>query len=61
MGFAHTEAIKTDGTLWSWGWNSSGQLGLGDTTNRSSPVQVGSSTTWLSVVGGQDFTTALLY
>jgi alpha-tubulin suppressor-like RCC1 family protein len=39
-------AIKTDGTLWSWGLNGSGQLGLGDTTNRSSPVQVGSLTDW---------------
>ena len=40
-------ALKTDGTLWSWGTNVSyGRLGLGDVTNRSSPVQVGSLTTW---------------
>ena len=37
---------KTDGTLWTWGSNSVGQLGLGDTANRSSPVQVGALTTW---------------
>jgi len=42
----HMTAIKTDGTLWAWGSNSVGQLGLGDRTNRSSPVQVGSLTTW---------------
>jgi alpha-tubulin suppressor-like RCC1 family protein len=45
-------AIKTDGTLWSWGRNSYGQLGLGDTLNRSSPTQVGSLTTWATVANG---------
>ena len=39
-------AVKTDGTMWSWGNNTSGQLGLGDRTSRSSPVQIGSLTTW---------------
>lgn len=44
-------AIKTDGTLWSWGNNGEQQLaqGLNDTINRSSPVQVGSLTTWSDV------------
>jgi len=42
-------AIKSDGTLWSWGYNSYGQLGINTSTNISSPNQVGSSTTWLSV------------
>jgi alpha-tubulin suppressor-like RCC1 family protein len=39
-------AIKTDGTLWTWGNNSAGQLGLGNTTNYSSPKQVGASSDW---------------
>ena len=47
-------AIKTDGTLWSWGKNAHGQLGQGDTVNRSSPVQVGALTTWASFTGGRD-------
>ena len=34
----HTVAIKSDGTLWVWGKNTSGQLGVNDTTNRSTPV-----------------------
>lgn len=38
--------IKTDGTLWAWGNNADGQLGQGNTTNRSSPVQIGSNTNW---------------
>jgi alpha-tubulin suppressor-like RCC1 family protein len=35
----HTCAVKTDGTLWCWGLNSSGQLGDGTTTSRYTPVQ----------------------
>jgi alpha-tubulin suppressor-like RCC1 family protein len=41
-------ATKTDGTLWGWGANEIGQLGIGNTTNRSSPVQIGSLTSWSS-------------
>jgi len=33
-------ATKTDGTLWSWGNNPSGGLGLNDTVSRSSPTQI---------------------
>ena len=42
-------AVKTDGTLWSWGKNSSGSLGQGNQTQYSSPVQV-PGTTWTRVV-----------
>jgi len=38
-------AIRSDGTLWAWGENSSGQLGLGDNVSRSIPTQVGTQTT----------------
>ena len=34
-----TTAIKTDGTLWVWGYNQAGILGTGTTTSVSSPVQ----------------------
>jgi alpha-tubulin suppressor-like RCC1 family protein len=47
-----TLAIKTDGTLWAWGRNLNGKLGLGNTTNYSSPKQVGTLTTWATVAGG---------
>jgi len=45
-GAFHSLAVKTDGTMWSWGQNISGRLGLGDTVSRSSPVQIGSLTDW---------------
>lgn len=57
-GLGHCIAVKYDGTLWSWGRNgagfssSSGQLGLGDTVARSSPVQVGALTNWSDVFAG---------
>jgi len=50
--------IKTDGTLWSWGLNDKGQLGLGDIVDRDSPVQVGAGTAWTSVAAGTDFSMA---
>jgi alpha-tubulin suppressor-like RCC1 family protein len=42
----HSIAIKTDGTIWAFGNNSAGQLGTGNTTSLSSPVQIGSLTNW---------------
>lgn len=42
-------AIKSDGTLWAWGKNESGQLGLNDLIDRSSPTQVGTNTNWSKI------------
>ncbi len=36
----HALALRSDGTVWSWGFNDRGQLGDGTTTNRLTPVQV---------------------
>jgi alpha-tubulin suppressor-like RCC1 family protein len=36
----HSLALKSDGTVWAWGYNKDGQLGDGSNTDRSSPVQV---------------------
>jgi len=52
-GANHTMAVKTDGTMWAWGQGYFGQTGLNIgfiNTYRSSPVQVGSLTTWSKVV-----------
>ncbi len=37
----HTLAMKQGGSLWAWGLNRFGQLGLGDTTDRHIPTEVG--------------------
>jgi alpha-tubulin suppressor-like RCC1 family protein len=42
-------AIKTNGTLWAWGYNVDGQLSLNDRVARSSPTQVGAGTSWANV------------
>jgi alpha-tubulin suppressor-like RCC1 family protein len=49
-GYQHSHAIKTDGTLWSWGSNNVGRLGDGTLVNKSSPVQIGSLTDWDSII-----------
>ncbi len=38
-GIAYSIALKTDGTIWAWGRNDSGQLGDGTTTDRNTPAQ----------------------
>ena len=46
-----TYGIKTDGTLWVWGENGYGELGVNSRTEYSSPVQV-PGTTWKEVSAG---------
>jgi len=58
-GGAHACGIQQDGSLWCWGANESGQLGLGDTTDRSVPTQVGTRLDWASVAAGSSHTCAL--
>jgi alpha-tubulin suppressor-like RCC1 family protein len=60
-GYTFNAAIKTDGTIWSWGANSTGQLGLGNITPYSSPKQVGSLTNWLSISAGYYTVLATIY
>jgi alpha-tubulin suppressor-like RCC1 family protein len=52
----HFVAVKSDGTLWAWGSNTQGQLGLGDTANRSVPTQIGNKTNWTSADAGYGYT-----
>jgi alpha-tubulin suppressor-like RCC1 family protein len=56
----HTAAIKTDGTLWTWGTGSTGQLGDNTTTNRSTPVTTfAGGTNWKQVACGSAHTAAI--
>jgi hypothetical protein len=58
-GVCHTVAIKTDGTLWAWGYNDFGELGIGTQDDSAVPVQVGTETDWASVATGENHTVAL--
>jgi alpha-tubulin suppressor-like RCC1 family protein len=59
----YTAAIKTDGTLWTWGRNYSGQLGInvaGATTGRTTPVTTFSGgTNWKQVACGSQHIAAI--
>ena len=48
-----------NGAIWSWGKNANGQLGLGNTTYYSSPMQIGALTTWTAVTTGEQFKGAI--
>jgi alpha-tubulin suppressor-like RCC1 family protein len=53
LGSSHSSAIKTDGTLWLWGFGSSGRLGTNNLISQSSPVQtISGGTNWCSVSAG---------
>jgi alpha-tubulin suppressor-like RCC1 family protein len=58
VGSLHCAAVKTDGTLWTWGANSFGQLGTTNVISRSSPVQVGALTNWYRASAGGSHTVA---
>ena len=61
MGGANQTAysIRTDGTLWAWGRNTQGELGINEDENhRSSPIQI-PGTTWSYVTGGREEVMAL--
>jgi hypothetical protein len=56
VGFAFVCATRTDGTLWCWGSNDSGQLGnptnAGSPAANPAPTQVGTATDWALVRAG---------
>jgi len=64
-GWSHSVALKSDGTLWAWGSNGTGQLGhtsletCGGNPCSLSPGQVGTDTDWVSITAGPSHTMAL--
>lgn len=58
-GGKHSAAIDTDGHLWTAGWNGKGQLGTGDTDNRTTWTETASDRTFTDVACGNDFTLAI--
>jgi alpha-tubulin suppressor-like RCC1 family protein len=51
-GSDHSLAVRADGTVAAWGSNGSGQLGLGDTTQRTSPTTIAALTGVAAVSAG---------
>ncbi|HEV2764537.1 MAG TPA: S8 family serine peptidase, partial [Pyrinomonadaceae bacterium] len=60
-GSAHGLALRSDGTVWSWGWNGVGELGLGDRdeTAHVAPVRVRGLSNVLAVAAGNGTSMAL--
>jgi alpha-tubulin suppressor-like RCC1 family protein len=58
-GTAHSLAIRKDGSLWAWGYNADGQLGLGNSTNQNVPAQVGADKNWSALSAGLSHTLAI--
>lgn len=51
-GQLHTLAQHADGSLYTWGYNDGGMLGIGFSGNQSSPVQVSPDTDWIQIEAG---------
>ena len=54
FGVGHTLALKADGSLWAWGSNTNGELGLSakDSNSHATPARVGTATDWRSIIAG---------
>ena len=55
----HSLALRSDGSLWAWGINSSGAVGDGTTDEHLVPVKIGGDTGWVTVAGGSSFSLAV--
>ena len=52
-------AVKTDGSLWSWGYNGFGQLGDGTTTDRAAPKKIMDNVKYVSTSEGGAYAAAV--
>lgn len=58
-GAAHTLVVKSDGTVWAWGRNNTGQLGDGTLGPRTAPVQIPGLSDVVAVAAGRVHSLAL--
>ncbi|WP_312029493.1 RCC1 domain-containing protein [Paenibacillus sedimenti] len=55
----HVLALKSDGTIWSWGYNGNGELGNGSTHSQTTPVQILNFGSVKSIAAGRYFSFAI--
>ncbi len=55
----HSLALKSDGAVWAWGWNFSGQLGNGTDLDSSIPKKVSNLTDVIAIAAGGEHSLAL--
>ena len=53
VGKQHNLAVNSSGKLYAWGLDTHGELGNNGSTSLSSPMQIGSLTSWLAIAAGQ--------
>jgi alpha-tubulin suppressor-like RCC1 family protein len=58
-GATQTLAIRSDGTLWGWGDNASGEVGNGTKTAVATPTQIGTANNWLKVFANPSLSTSV--
>jgi len=58
-GWNHVLAVRSDGSLWTWGGSEAGQLGTGDRGVRTAPTRITAANNWVSVSAGFDHSSAL--
>jgi alpha-tubulin suppressor-like RCC1 family protein len=58
-GPAHCLALRHDGTVWAWGYNGTGAIGNGTTTNALTPVRVSGLTRVTAIAAGAYYSMAL--
>ena len=59
VGDSHIMALKEDGTVWSWGSNSNGQLGNGDRQNVAIPTKINSLSNVIEIDANSEYSLAL--
>ena len=58
-GSQHSLALKTDGTIWAWGYNQYGQLGIGSNTDADTPMEISGLSSAAAIAAGYDHSLAL--
>jgi alpha-tubulin suppressor-like RCC1 family protein len=58
-GGEHSLALKSDGTVWDWGWNEYAQLGNGTHMDNATPAAVSGLTGVVAISAGQDHSLVL--